>query len=456
MKRIFFWIMAVSLSLAAKTSPDFQQYFHNKTMRIDYYFTGAKGVTIISLDQIKEEPIWAGNIHNLIDTLNYGNHKVEIYDKQTNILIFSKGFSSLFQEWQSTDEAASGTYRSFSASVLIPYPKQPVRFVHCSRNRQGEFEAEFEADIDPASRSIRRDKPPSGFKRKAYMKNGSPHEKVDILLLPEGYTKKEMRKFRGDVKHFMTVLFESPPFDQYRDRFNVWYLEVPSDESGIDDPRKNSFVRSAFGLTYNSFDSDRYILAFDNRQIRDIAANAPYDQLYFIVNSNKYGGGGIYNLYSTCYTHDSADENAWWSDYVFVHEFGHAFGGLADEYYSSDVAYNEFYPLDTEPWEPNITPNANPETIKWKALIEPGVPVPTPWNKAGFDAIPYKNQEARSRFLRQQEYWGKVGAFEGAGYVSTGQYRPYLDCKMFSKSLVDFCPVCQQSIIRAIRFHTEK
>lgn len=454
MKRVLFLIGAVCVSLVAKTGPDFHQYFLIKTMRIDYYFTGIKGETIISLDQIKEEPIWAGNLHNLIDTLNYGNHKVEIYDKSTNTLIFSRGFSSLFQEWQTTDEATAGNYRTFSASVLIPYPKKPIRFVHLSRNRRGDFEAEFEADIDPASRSIRRDKPHSGFKRKAFIENGSPHEKVDILFLPEGYTKKELRQFRNDVKHYINVLFEAPPFNEYRNCFNVWYLEVPSEESGIDNPRESIFVKSAFGLTYNSFDSDRYILAFDNKRIRDIAANAPYDQLYFIVNSKKYGGGGIYNLYSTCYTHDSADENAWWSDYVFVHEFGHAFGGLADEYYSSDVAYNEFYPLDVEPWEPNITPIANPKTIKWKAFIEPGTPVPTPWDKAEFDAIPYKNQEARSRFLRQQEYWDKVGAFEGAGYVSTGQYRPYLDCKMFSKSLVDFCPVCQQSIIRVIKFHT--
>jgi len=442
--------------MVAKTGPDFDKYFVNKTMRIDYYFTGIKGETTISLDQVKEEPVWAGSMANLVDTLNYGNHKVEIFDKETGTLIFSKGFSSLFQEWQTTDEAIDSIYRTISASVLIPFPKKPIKFVHYSRNRQGQFEAEFSADIDPNSRFVNRDKPLGNYKRKAYMQNGSPNDKVDILLLPEGYTKKEMRKFRQDVKHFMSVLFDAPPFNSYKDRFNVWYLEVPSEESGIDNPREGIFVKSAFNLSYNSFDSDRYILAFDNKRIRDIAATAPYDQLFFIVNSDKYGGGGIYNLYSTCYSHDAKEENSWWPDYVFVHEFGHAFGGLADEYYTSQVSYNEFYPLDVEPWEPNVTPNPDPKTIKWREFIDPETPVPTPWDKQLFDKIPYKNQEERYQLLRKQKYWGKVGAFEGSGYVSEGQYRPYLDCKMFSKSLVDFCPVCQNSIIRVIKFYTEK
>jgi len=456
MKQLFYGLLLISTALMAKTGPDFDRYFINKTMRVDYYFTGIKGETTISLDQIKEEPAWAGSLTNLIDTLNYGNHKVEIFDKSSDTLIFSKGFSSLFQEWQTTDEAVAGIYRTISASVLIPFPKKQIKLVHYSRNRQGEFEAEFETVIDPGSRFIRRDKPQFGYKAKSYLNNGSPNEKVDILLLPEGYTKKEMRKFRDDVKHFMKVFFEAPPFNEYKDRFNVWYLEVPSEESGIDNPRTGVFVKSSFELSYNSFDSDRYVLAFDNKRIGDIAANAPYDQLYFIVNSNKYGGGGIYNLYSTCYSHDDKEGNEWWPDYVFVHEFGHAFGGLADEYYTSQVAYNEFYPLDVEPWEPNVTPNIDPETIKWQQFIESETPVPTPWEKQLFDKIPYKNHDERYQLLRKQKYWGKVGAFEGSGYVSEGQYRPYLDCKMFSKSLVDFCPVCQNSIVRVIRFHTEE
>jgi hypothetical protein len=264
-----------------------------------------------------------------------------------------------------------------------------------------------------------------------------------------------MRKFRKDVKHFTDVLFAARPFNEYKDRFNVWYLEVLSEESGIDDPRKGVFVKSAFELTYNSFDSDRYILAFDNKRIRDIAAGAPYDQLYFLVNSPKYGGGGIYNLFSICYSHSDKEKNSWWPDYVFVHEFGHAFGGLGDEYYTSDVAYNEFYPLDTEPWEPNITPNATKNTLKWKQFVEPETPIPTPWEKELFDKIPYKNNNDRRELLQNQKYWGKVGAFEGSGYSSEGLYRPFLDCRMFSKSLVDFCPVCRDAIIRVIKFHTE-
>jgi len=455
MKRFLLVFTLIPYALLGKTGPDFDDYFINKTMRIDYYFTGIKNECRISLDRVIEEPHWAGSMNNLIDTLNFGNHLVEVYDNESNTLIFSKGFSSLFQEWQTTDEAAGGFYRTFSASVLIPYPKKPIKLIHFSRNKKNKFVSEFETIIDPASRFVKRDKPQFDYKLKAYFKNGSPNKKVDILILPEGYTKREMRKFRKDVKHFTDVLFAARPFNEYKDRFNVWYLEVLSEESGIDDPRKGVFVKSAFELTYNSFDSDRYILAFDNKRIRDIAAGAPYDQLYFLVNSPKYGGGGIYNLFSICYSHSDKEKNSWWPDYVFVHEFGHAFGGLGDEYYTSDVAYNEFYPLDTEPWEPNITPNATKNTLKWKQFVEPETPIPTPWEKELFDKIPYKNNNDRRELLQNQKYWGKVGAFEGSGYSSEGLYRPFLDCRMFSKSLVDFCPVCRDAIIRVIKFHTE-
>ncbi|RKY53654.1 MAG: peptidase M64, partial [Candidatus Neomarinimicrobiota bacterium] len=169
----------------------------------------------------------------------------------------------------------------------------------------------------------------------------------------------------------------------------------------------------------------------------------------------KYGGGGIFNLCSCCYIHDDEKEQSWWPNYVFVHEFGHAFAGLADEYYSSAVAYNEFYPPGVEPWEPNITALLDPENLKWKKLVEPDIPIPTPWNKEKYDKIPRSQSKDKEALLHKQEYWGKVGAFKGAGYASEGLYRPYLDCRMFSKSLTGFCPVCSDAIVKMIRFYSE-
>jgi hypothetical protein len=454
LRRLMLWLI-VPLSLLGKTGPEFDQYFIDKTMRVDFYFTGNHDSCTIMLDQVIEEPIWAGSITNLIDTLNLGTHLVKILDAQTKTLLYSRGFCSLFQEWQTTEEALSRVSRAISASVLFPYPLNPVIVELYSRDKTNTFIKQFETTIDPASQLIKRDKPRGNFKAKSYLQNGSPHTKVDILILPEGYTRREMRQFREDVKHFMEVFFNSPPYAEFKEQFNIWYLEVPSEESGIDDPRKGVFVKSAFEFSYNSFETDRYILGFENQRIRDIAASAPYDQLYFLINSPKYGGGGIFNLYSTCYNHSDNEESSWWPDYVFVHEFGHAFGGLADEYYSSEVAYSEFYPPGVEPWEPNLTICTDKNKLKWRELVDDNTPIPTPWEKQLYDKIPYKDSKSREELLRSQEYWGKVGAFKGAGYASEGLYRPFLDCRMFSKTLINYCPVCCAAIVRVIKFDSE-
>ena len=448
-------LLLCCLPLAAATGPKFDEYFLNKCLRVDLFMTGTKTKTVVSLDEIIEEPIWAGSLSNLIDTLDMGHHRVEVFDKESGILLYSHGFSSVYGEWQTTEEAAREIYRTFSLSVLVPFPHQPIELKLLTRDRKNQFIADFTTTIDPNSRFTNRDKPKGEYKAHAYLKNGSPNEKVDILILPEGYTRKEMSKFKKDLKRLMQAFFNESPFRENRDKFNVWYLEVASEESGIDDPRQGVFVKSAFDLSYNSLDVDRYVLTLGNKNIRDIAANAPYDQLYFLMNSPKYGGGGIYNLYSTCYSHDDNEGNEWWPEYVFVHEFGHAFGGLADEYYSSEVAYDEFHPKDVEPWEPNITALLKPPQLKWKTLMDEGTPLPTPWRKEEYDNIPYKESAERSAFLRQEKYWGTIGAFQGAGYASEGLYRPYLDCRMFSKSLNGFCPVCRDAISRVIGFYSE-
>jgi hypothetical protein len=281
-----------------------------------------------------------------------------------------------------------------------------------------------------------------------------------------------MEKFRNDAEHFNTVMFTTRPFARRKKDFNVWTIEVPSDDSGIDVPDKNVWKRNALGTMYNTFGSARYVLTTHNRTVRDIAAAAPYDFLCILINDTRYGGGGIYNLYATTYTKERVAGQEWQMDYVYVHEFGHSFGGLGDEYYSSSTAYNEFYPPGVEPWEPNVTALLDRGSVKWKSSLTPGTPVPTSWEKSAYDSIEalrgkldrlapdyYQKREplhrASMEILKSSPLAGTVGAFEGAGYATTGLYRPAIDCRMFPLSTVDFDPVCSGAIERVIDCYTK-
>jgi hypothetical protein len=288
---------------------------------------------------------------------------------------------------------------------------------------------------------------------------------VDVLILGEGYTEQESKAFLKDVKKYTEHFFSVAPFKERKNDFNVWAINAVSPESGIDNPRKGEWKNTLLGVTYNSLDLQRYVLTVENRALRDIASLAPYDVVCIIFNAPEYGGGGIYNWFSTCYAGESKEIPDWWSLYVFVHEFGHLFAGLGDEYYSSDVAYNEFYPQGIEPVDPNITALLDKDNLKWKHLVQPGTPLPTPWGKVLYDSLSMSwrtigrnaapgltaiNYAARLDSIRAAIPQSRVGAYEGAGYASNGLYRPSIDCIMFTKSLIPFCPVCQEAIHRAI------
>ena len=463
--------VAVTSAVHARTGPEFDRFFYPKTLRVDFYHTGTKGFETFSLDQLVEQPVWAGSRTNLVDTLNLGKYLIKIVDLATNQLIYSRGFCSLYGEWETTDEAAQGITRTFSESALIPFPKRPFQFVIAKRDKRNHFQDVFSTAVRPEQSVVRTDLPRPPYRVDRILHNGDPSTKVDLVILGDGYAEKDLPKFRKDVKRFVGDLFSVSPFKERKSDFNVWAVEVVSQESGIDEPTRGIWRQNALGCTYNSFGTPRYVLCFDNKALRNAAALAPYDALYILVNSGRYGGSGIFDLYAVCYSGPEEVGDSWWPDYVFVHEFGHSFAGLADEYYSSNVSYVDFYPKGVEPWEPNITALLNPSHVKWGALVEPGTPLPTPWHKAQYDSLAslkrsldrnapdykqkaHKLDEEMSRLLRSEPYWGKVGAFEGAGYVSHGLYRPYLDCRMFSKSLTGFCPVCSRAIERRIDFLT--
>jgi hypothetical protein len=442
-----------------------------RTMRLDYFHTGKAGEEIFSLDEVVLEGEWAGPLDRWIDTTNLGPYLFEVIDLKTNQAIYSRGFASIYGEWQTTAEAKD-MRRSFSESVRFPAPSAPVEVIIKKRDQQNGFHEVWSVRIDPASQLVHRYAPPADTGLWAVVKNGESRDKVDLLLLGDGYTQAEMPKWHADAKRFAAMLFSQSPFKEHQNSFNVWALDTPAAESGVSRPSDDVWRRSPLGASYDAFGSERYALVFDNKRLRNIAAAAPYEFMEIIMNGRTYGGGGIFNLYATV----SSDNAS--SPYVFVHEFGHHFAGLADEYFTSDVAY-EKSGARPEPWEPNAT--ADPHAAKWADLIAAGTPLPTPWPQAEFEGIE-KALQARRRTIRaghldeslmeqlfaeekarvepllaMPPYGDKVGAFEGALYEAHGYYRPEENCIMFTRTESrGFCAVCRRAITRIIEMYASE
>jgi hypothetical protein len=471
----------------AQKGPAFDDWFVDKTMRVDYFHAGNSAEETIALDQVFDQGIWAGSRTHLVDPFNLGRYLVKVYDAASGTLIFSKGFDSYFGEYKTSDPALQGVRRTYHESALLPYPRKPVRFTVEAKDRQNAYKDLFSQVIDPAATTVIRERLVPGVKVFEVVKSGEPRRKVDVAIVAEGYTAEEEGKLKADLDRFAAVFFKLEPYRSHRDKFNLYGVFKPSPESGCDEPSHGSFKATALGATFDSLGSERYLLTEDNKSLRDIAAHVPYDALYLMVNHKRYGGGGIYNLYCTFTT-----DNQWY-EYLFLHEFGHSFTGLADEYYTSEVAYNEFYPRGVEPAEPNITALLEPGRLKWKDLTSPGIEIPTRWEKADFDAMDNAYQKIRGEinvkiaklkregaaaaevarveeeserlsrehadkvdaFLRASKYWGKVGAFEGAGYAAQGLYRPQLDCLMFTKGTKPFCKVCEAAVVRTILYYID-
>ncbi|MDE5421412.1 IgA Peptidase M64 [Ancylomarina sp. DW003] len=412
-------VIATQLSFA---SVDFETYFENKTLRIDYLLGGNAKEQTVFLQNLKKEAHWGGTTKNLVDTFDYGNFRFKLIDKASGNLIYSRGFGSLFQEWQSTPEAKTLS-RSYYQVNVMPFPKQKAQFVIDYRNRDGVFVQLFEYEIDPSNYFIL-EETAMKVKYSKIMGKGEVNKSIDVAFIAEGYTQEEMGKFRADVERVAGYVLNVEPFKTYANRFNIYALESVSEESGPDIPGKAIYKNTVLNSTFYTFDSERYLTTSDIKTMHDIAANVPYDHIFVLINTEKYGGAGIYNYYTSC----SSDHKL--SREVASHEFGHGFVGLADEYYTSGVSVEDFYNLKVEPWEPNITTLVNFES-KWKSMIEEGLVTPTP---------------------RTEEYNDKVGLFEGGGYMSKGIYSPVRDCKMKSNNKDEFCPVCQKACERMLKF----
>jgi len=404
---------------------NFDDYFEPKTLRFDFFLAGNAERQEVYVDSFREEPQWGGTRTNLADNRDFGEYCYIVYDATSGLLIYKNGFCSLFQEWQSTDEAKT-TNRSYSQVIVMPFPKKSIRLEILFRNKEtGKFEPLFDTLLDPESIYINREKRPE-YPVTKILHNGPPAKKVDLVFVAEGYTRNEMEKFRKDAARFADYLFTTKPFNDRKNDFNVWAVECPSEESGTDIPGENIWKNTALNSHFWTFGTDRYLTAPCFVTIRNKVWNVPCDILYVIVNSDKYGGGGIYNYYGI----STADNTV--SEAVFVHELGHLFVGLADEYFNSEVAYNDFYNLNLEPWKLNITTLINFET-KWKNILPAGTSIPTP---------PDDNKK------------DKLGVYEGGGYMAKGIYRPMINCMMRSIT-ADFCTVCQLAINEMIDWYIE-
>jgi hypothetical protein len=483
----FLFLCLMWIPTFGQQQPDFNAYFTDHTLRIDYYHSGDSNQEFISIDKMYKQGVWAGNPRHLLDLFNNGRYYIKVYAAKSGKLIFSRGFDSYFGEYKTTGIAQKGVKKTFHESVLIPFPKIPVKLSIQRRERNQELLSIFEKKIKPNSIQINNEELITGVKVFPILKNGHPHQKVDLAIIAEGYTRKEVDKLKKDFGRMKQIFFKQEPYKSYQDRFNIYGVFKASVQSGCDEPRRLIFRNTSLGTTFNSLGSERYLLTEDNRALRDIAAHVPYDALIIMINQKRYGGGGIYNFYCT-FTADSQ-----WHPYLLLHEFGHSFAGLADEYYTSSTAYNDFYPQGIEPLEPNITALLDIKNPKWKNLLSKNIQIPTPWEKEDFDAMEKEYQVKRKKinnkiarmsrqglpkakisevkeeserlskenamkidkFLKNSRFNGKVGLFMGAGYASEGLYRPMVDCIMFTKGIKPYCQVCNSAIINIIKSYSD-
>lgn len=447
--------LLLAAALAATAAP--------ATLRVDVQHAGTAATEAWALERVQVEALpWPGNPSRPIDDSNRGMNRLEVVDAASGKLLYSRGYSTIFGEWQTTDEAKS-LARSFQESLRFPMPAAPVDVRVMKRDAANAFVPAWTVRIDPKALDVERVADPAPAQPIRIHYSGDPAHKVDLLILGDGYTKAELPKFEAKARQLAAHLFTVSPFKEHAGDFNVWALTVPVPVSGVSRPSTDVHRASATGIRYDIFGSERYALTLDNRKFRDLAQYAPYEFVEIVFNNATYGGGGIFGQFSTA----AADND--WIDYLFVHEFGHHFAALADEYYTSPTSYGAAAADKVEPWEPNVTALHDPANLKWKARVTPGTPLPTPWPKAGFEAYERGIQARRAKLradrrpeaemtaLFKEEAAGveklfdrspvrtAVGAFEGGNYEATGYYRPQLQCLMFDR-VSPFCQVCSDAI----------
>lgn len=423
------WILTLGLSLCGHAfAQNFDDYFVDKTLRLDYIFTGNADKQDICLDELSSLPQWAGRHMHLSELPLAGNGEITMKDKATGKVIYRTSFSSLFQEWLGEKEAKVLT-RGFENTFLVPYPKQPAEITVTLKDAYQKPSATLTHEVNPKDILIHQRGMSNLTPHRYLWKGGSSEKCIDVAIMAEGYSAKDEALFYKDAEIACESLFDHEPFKKLKDRFNIVAVFSESKDSGVSIPRNNEWKTTAVSSHFDTFYSDRYLTTRSVKAIHNWLAGIPYEHIIILANTDTYGGGGIYNSYTLTTAHHSMFRP------VVVHEFGHSFGGLADEY-AYDEAPSPLYPYSVEPWEPNITTLVHFED-KWKDMVKPGTPIPT-------------KPQTDEKLL-----YTKVGVYEGGGYTKKGIYRPTTECRMKINEAPVFCPVCQRSLERLIRFYTE-
>ena len=424
--------LSLFLGLAVCSSgycQSFEEFFADKTLRADYLFTGNKKNQSVVLDELKSMEGWAGRRSNLDKLPLSGNGQLTMVDKATGVVIYRTSFSSLFQEWLGENEAETLS-KGYENTFLMPFPKKEALVTVELFNARHEVSASFTHTVRPDDILIKKIGHNNVTEHKYLLKSGSPENCIDVVIMAEGYSREDMQMFYSDAQKACDAIFSHSPFKENKNHFNVVAVGSESIDSGVSIPRENVWKSTAVSSHFDTFYSDRYLTSSNVNDIHDLLAGIPYEHIIILANTDTYGGGGIYNSFTLTTAHHSKFEP------VVVHEFGHSFGGLADEYAYTD-APSPLYPYDVEPWEQNITTLVDFES-KWSDMLPKGFASPTKITKDN-----YSSTEA-------------LGVYEGAGYSMKGIYRPVPDCRMRTNEAKAFCPVCQRALQRLIDFYTEK
>lgn len=418
---LFLFLMYCSSFFAQQYS----DYFTDKACRIDFQLCGNAHQTSVFLDKVKQEPFWGGRRAHLSYDLNLGDFRFRVIDSISNRQIYIDGFSALFHEWQSTEEALK-TDKSFEQTIQFPFPKKAVNVIIEKRLNFDQWQELFRYALSPTDKLIHKSAP-KAVPVKIISKTTSPEKAIDIAVIAEGYSANEKNKFYKDAQRLAENLLTHQPFTKYKNRINIYAIAAVSEQSGISLSKNSGWENTAIGSHFYTFYEPRYLTTENTFNLRDLAALVPYDAIYVLANTSTYGGGGIFNFYALT----AADNKL--AKQVTVHEFGHSFAGLADEYFYDKDVLDGTYDITKEPWEPNITSLVQFDK-KWKNLLSAGTVVPTP-----------VTDETKT----------KLGVFEGGGYLKKGMYRPMFDCRMRTNEAPEFCPVCRQAVERMILFLTE-
>ena len=425
MKKHILFLLCL-IAVASTRAQVFADHFADKTLRVDYIFNGNASGQAICLDGLSALPTWAGRKHHLAELPLQGNGQIVMRNAASGKTIYTTSFSSLFQEWLETDEARNVT-KGFENTFLLPYPLQPVEIEITLLDPRRNVRASMKHIVHPNDVLIEQKGNSHITPHKYLLHNDSPEKCIDVAILAEGYTLQEIQTFYEDADIACKSIFDHEPFKSMKKRFNVVAVASPSTDSGVSVPRLNEWKHTAFGSHFSTFYSDRYLTTSRVKAIHDALAGIPYEHIIILANTEEYGGGGIYNSYTLATAHHPMFRP------VVVHEFGHSFGGLADEYFYDNDVMTDTYPLDIEPWEQNISTQVD-FAAKWKDMLSENTPVPTP-------------AEVSENY--------PTGVYEGGGYSAKGIFRPAENCRMRTNEYPAFCPVCQRALRRIIEFYTE-